>query len=438
MFRIAIAEDDQACARQLQEYLERYGRENGEELEVHWFPDGMELAEEYRPVYDLLLLDIEMPHLDGMTAARKIRRADSEVLILFITNLARYAISGYEVEALGFMLKPVNYFSLSVKLKKAFSYLHSRAQKSLMIHTRDGIQKISASDIRFFFGRNLAGGGRYDVDVHQTLFSSIGTLAVVWLLSTAAQTLAADNPGISIVCHLYGIFCCVSMFWGQVNQRNRSRLERELVLQQQLARQQREQYELTRETIDIINRKCHDLKHQVAALRNISSEEQREAHLSEIERSIQIYDSTLETGSRVLDTVLTEKSLYCGAHQITMTCMADGRRLSFLDDVDVYTIFGNAIDNAIESVSGLTDPEKRAIAVSVWSKSGLLLIQFENYFEGTLRFENGLPLTTKADKSSHGFGIRSIGYTVKKYGGHMAVSAEDHLFLLSISIPLPQ
>lgn len=287
------------------------------------------------------------------------------------------------------------------------------------------------------FGRHLASGGRYDVDIHQTLFSSIGTLAVVWLLSTVAQTLALGNPGITIVCHLYGIFCCVSMFWGQVNQRNRSRLERELVVQQQLARQQREQYQLTQETIDIINRKCHDLKHQVAALRNISLEEQREAHLSEIERSIQIYDSTLETGSRVLDTVLTEKSLYCGAHQITMTCMADGRRLSFLDDVDVYTIFGNAIDNAIESVSGLTDPEKRAIAVSVWSKSGLLLIQFENYYEKELRFENGIPATTKADKNDHGFGIRSIGYTVKKYGGHLTISAEDHLFLLSISIPLP-
>ena len=71
MFRIAIAEDDEDCARQLQEYLERYGRENGEELEIRWFPDGMELAEEYRPVYDLLLLDIEMPHLDGMTAPVK-------------------------------------------------------------------------------------------------------------------------------------------------------------------------------------------------------------------------------------------------------------------------------------------------------------------------------------------------------------------------------
>ena len=149
MFRIAIAEDDEACARQLREYLDRYGRENGEELEVRWFPDGLELVEEYRPIYDLILLDIEMPHLDGMTAAQKIRRADSEVLILFITNMAKYAISGYEVEALGFMLKPVNYFSLSVKLKKAFSYLHSRAQKSLMVPTQEGMQQISASDIRY-------------------------------------------------------------------------------------------------------------------------------------------------------------------------------------------------------------------------------------------------------------------------------------------------
>ena len=104
--------------------------------------------------------------------------------------------------------------------------------------------------------------------------------------------------------------------------------------------------------------------------------------------------------------------------------------------MDVYTIFGNAIDNAIESVSGLTAPEKRAIAVSVWSKSGLLLIQFENYYEKELRFEDGIPATTKADKNDHGFGIRSIGYTVKKYGGHLSISAEDHLFLLSISIPL--
>lgn len=149
MFRIAIVEDDTSCAEQLEEYLRRYRRETGEELEVCRFSDGLELVEGYRPIYDLVLLDIEMPHLDGMTAARKIREADSEVLLLFITNMAKYAISGYEVEALGFMLKPVNYFALSLKLKKAFSYLHSRASKCLMIPTAEGVRKISSADVRY-------------------------------------------------------------------------------------------------------------------------------------------------------------------------------------------------------------------------------------------------------------------------------------------------
>ena len=107
MARIAIVEDDAECREQLREYVEHYGQENREELEVLCFSDGAELVEGYRPVYDLLLLDIEMPNLDGMTAARRIRQVDSDVLIVFITNMAKYAISGYEVEAPGFMLKPV-------------------------------------------------------------------------------------------------------------------------------------------------------------------------------------------------------------------------------------------------------------------------------------------------------------------------------------------
>ena len=147
MIRVAIAEDDFACTGQLQSYLERYGRENAEAMEISLFPDGLELVDNYRPVYDLILLDIEMPHLDGMAAAEKIRRLDSEVLILFVTNMAKYAIRGYEVDALGFMLKPVSYFSLSLKLKKAQSYLRNRSQRSLMIPTEDGIRKVPATEV---------------------------------------------------------------------------------------------------------------------------------------------------------------------------------------------------------------------------------------------------------------------------------------------------
>ena len=166
-------------------------------------------------------------------------------------------------------------------------------------------------------------------------------------------------------------------------------------------------------------------------------EREKEDYLDEIERSIQIYDSTIETGNEVLDTVLTEKSLYCEQHQITMTCVADGSKLGFLDGVDVYAIFGNALDNAIESVSKVPEPEKRLIAVSVWSRSDLLLIQVENYFEGTLAFEDGLPVTSKEDKDYHGFGIKSIRYAVEKYDGCMGIYPENNLFLLRISIPIP-
>lgn len=149
MIRVAIAEDDPACAEQLQGYLERRGRENGEAVELSLFPDGLELVDNYRPVYDLILLDIEMPRLDGMAAAEEIRRLDGEVLILFVTNMAKYAIKGYEVDALGFMLKPVNYFSLALKLKKAQSCLRSRGQWNLMVPTEDGIKKVPASEVRY-------------------------------------------------------------------------------------------------------------------------------------------------------------------------------------------------------------------------------------------------------------------------------------------------
>ncbi len=290
----------------------------------------------------------------------------------------------------------------------------------------------------WLFARRLADGGRYCVDVKQSIFSAVMLLAVVLVLSLA--TMAAYVPEgrmLYVICRAYAMFCCVFFLGMQVSQVKRSQLREKLAFEQQLARRQREQYEISRETIDLINRKCHDLKHQVAALRTCVPEGRREQYLSEIDRCVRIYDSTLKTGSEVLDTVLTEKSLYCETNRITLTCIADGAQLSFLDPVDVYTIFGNALDNAIESVSRVDDPEKRLAAVLVMAKSGLVIFQFENYYEGELSFAGGLPQTTKAQDGSHGFGLRSIRYTVEKYGGYMTIHPEGNLFLLRVSIPIP-
>lgn len=291
----------------------------------------------------------------------------------------------------------------------------------------------------WLFARRLADGKRYYVDVKHSIFSAVLVLVVVLVLNQAGQSAyVEEGKRLYFICRAYAMFCCAFFLGMQVSQVRQAQLQAKLAFERQLAREQQEQYELTRETIDLINRKCHDLKHQVAALRTCVPEAQRERYLSELERCVQIYDSTLKTGSEILDTVLTEKSLYCEAHQITMTCIADGERLSFMDPMDIFTIFGNAIDNAIESVSKVPDPEKRVISVSVQARSGLIVFQFENYYEHELSFMNGLPQTTKLETANHGFGLRSIRYTVGKYGGFMTIHPENNLFLLCISIPIPE
>ena len=148
MVRIAIAEDDPAYLATLEEYLDRYRRENGLETEVTAFPDGLALTEGYRPVYDLLL-DIEMPNLDGMSAAERIRAVDPAVVMIFITNMAQYAIKGYQVDALDYVLKPVSYAAFAFKLKKALAMVRRREGSDVVIHMAGGLRRMSADEIRY-------------------------------------------------------------------------------------------------------------------------------------------------------------------------------------------------------------------------------------------------------------------------------------------------
>lgn len=147
MIRIAIVEDDDACRLQLESHVRRFGRERGEEIEPVLFSDGLSLADEYLPIWDILLLDIEMPRMDGMTAAQKIRALDRDVIIIFITNMAKYAIKGYEVDALDYVLKPVGYFALATKLEKAVRYVRSQAQQFLLVPEDDGLHRVPVRDI---------------------------------------------------------------------------------------------------------------------------------------------------------------------------------------------------------------------------------------------------------------------------------------------------
>lgn len=230
---------------------------------------------------------------------------------------------------------------------------------------------------------------------------------------------------------------CVMILYLQNTLFKKSAMKQELDTLNQLWHQQKDQYDLSRETIALINHKCHDLKHQIAAMRAITSPDERERYLREVENSVQIYESIVKTGNEVLDTVLTEKSLSCKANNIKINCIADGRQMDIFDPVDLYTVFGNAIDNAIESVKKLDNQEMRMIDVLVYVRKQFLMINIMNPIGSRLKFDGELPVTTKTKNGYHGFGLKSIRYTVEKYNGFMKIDTEENIFSLKILIPLP-
>ena len=149
MIKIAIVEDEQLYAKQLHEYLRKYEKENGEAIEVTIYSDGDQIVEKYQSQYDIILMDIEMKFMDGMSAAEEIRKIDTEVVIIFITNMTQYAIRGYAVDALDYVLKPVSYFALSQRLNRAIGRMRKRESKMIMVNMKGGIVRLNIANIYY-------------------------------------------------------------------------------------------------------------------------------------------------------------------------------------------------------------------------------------------------------------------------------------------------
>jgi len=157
MIRIAIAEDDPQCSAQLEQFISDYGRETGRSFQVRHFNNGEDLVERYRPEFDIILMDVEMPFMDGMTAAGYIREKDTEVVIIFVTKLAQYAIQGYSVSALDYILKPVSYFSFSQRLGRALQHVKRKKNTCVAVSVKGGAIKLETEQIYYIerLGRQL-------------------------------------------------------------------------------------------------------------------------------------------------------------------------------------------------------------------------------------------------------------------------------------------
>lgn len=227
------------------------------------------------------------------------------------------------------------------------------------------------------------------------------------------------------------------LLFTQESYRRDEYLRQELTSIQNAFQLQYNQYQTYRENGDIISRKVHDLKHQIQIIKSETDDIKRENYLKDMEVSIRDFESKVETGNPILDTIISQKNRYCLQHGIHFSCLVQGELLNNFDAMDLSALFGNALDNAIEAVEKIDNPNQRLINLKVSQKGQFLIIKLDNYDLSDLEFSSEqLPKTSKADKNRHGIGLKSIQYICDKYQGHMTFSKENNWVTLKMIFPI--
>lgn len=253
------------------------------------------------------------------------------------------------------------------------------------------------------------------------------SIALVFICVGLTRVAVAFDAEDFIPVNVYAITSCVMALVVQFALYRLVDLKAENTAVHLLWQEERKQYELSKKTIDTINIKYHDLKHKLRGM-NLPSEE-----VESIKDAVRVYGSRIRTGNEILDVLLTENSLRCSEQGITLTYTGNGADFGFMQAMDIYSLFGNAVSNAVEAVEKLADPEKRVIDISSERVGDMVNVRVCNYFDGGLLMKDGIPQTSKVEEEGfHGFGMKSMAMIAEKYGGGLSVSTDADLFTLSI------
>ena len=190
-------------------------------------------------------------------------------------------------------------------------------------------------------------------------------------------------------------------------------------------------YQMSHEGITSLQIKCHDLKHQIMAIRTQTEKANFYKYLDQLEDSIIEYGTVVECDNETINVVLTEKNILCSTCGVKFSYIIDGTLFDFMSEMEIYSLFGNALDNALESCTKVTEPLKRVISLKAAARGDMVILHVENAFEETLNMVDGMPQTTKKDPG-HGFGLRSIQSIAEKYNGVASVQTENGLFKLTV------
>lgn len=277
--------------------------------------------------------------------------------------------------------------------------------------------------------------GQIRIDNRMLPLLSIAVLLIDILIGLIVMNLSMVHkvPEYMVVIQFLDFLACCFILMLQRELLSSRSLELQLQIVSQMLQEERRQYEQSRSNVDLINQKCHDLRHQIRQLRTGGGPIDSSV-LKEIEHAVDIYDTSVQTGCTALDVILSEKMLLCESRGILITCMADGSGLNSIPAPDIYALFGNILDNAIEAVSHLPEEDARSISLSVRTSGAITIIHEENCYTGSISFRDGLPETIKDDKSYHGFGVRSIQTIAETHNGSLSISADDGIFSLTVML----
>ncbi len=253
------------------------------------------------------------------------------------------------------------------------------------------------------------------------------SFAIIFLCIGLTRVATYFGESGSVTVSLYAIAACTMALIVQLVLSETVALQNENNSIRMLWEEDRKQYALSKATIDTINIKYHDLKHKLHGM-NLPQEE-----IDQIKDAVRVYGSRIRTGNEALDVLLTENSLRCDEQGIQLTYTGNGADFSFMNVMDVYSLFGNAVSNAVEAVQRVEDPEKRIIDILSERKGDMINITVTNFFAGALVLDGGLPVTTKAEERGfHGYGMKSMQLIAQKYGGSLHCSSDGDLFKLHV------
>ncbi len=262
-------------------------------------------------------------------------------------------------------------------------------------------------------------------------FVSALILCICILLSRLPQLLGEEY--FNTTANVYCVLCCSLSLFIQFNVHRMMLLSNENGLLERLRQEERKQYLISKSAIEDINIKIHDLKHKLISVQEYLPSEEAES----LHRDISTYDAMMHTGNETLDILMTEKVRQCQRQGIRLSFAGDGKVLSFMRTMDIYSLFGNAVDNAMEAVEKLPQ-EQKVIDVSIARRGEFVFLSFVNYMQGKPEFLDGLPQTTKTeDASYHGFGVKSMRNIAASYGGELTAEVSEGCFYLNIYLHDP-